>query len=220
MPIPTTFTALVKVALSCGYILTRHEDCHLIAIPWTETAAPAEDLIETMFGEGDHHAIGEPTKKLHGRKSWHIGLGRISRDEELSVDVSVMPRIATEKQRLSKRHTLATRNQGIYNDFVYNEFTLGALAHKYDLSTFHLSGILEQLRQRRQRSDSHAGIIRPGADPYKRRVKSSHGHEPGYILVYPPKDSRYRQGPEKDKPPVWNYREAQKEADRLNKETA
>lgn len=211
MPIPTTFEALVKVSVSCGYILTRHDDSHLIAIPWTEAACPDHELIEKFFGEGDHFVCGEASKKLHGRKVWHINLG-----DDLFVDVSVMPRIATEKQRQVKRQFLVARNQAMYEDYVQHNLSFEELSLKYDLSAFHIGGIIDQLRMARAREDANEKRIRPGPDPYKRRVKNKRGHEPGYVLVYPLKHPLMPAQVPHTTPPVWTYREAQKEADRLN----
>lgn len=214
MTIPTTFKALVKVALTSGYILTRHEDSHLIAIPWTEDALTGDDLVGAMFSEGDNysHIHGVPSKKLHGRKVWHVNLG-----DDLFVEVSVMPRIATDSQRLIKRRQMDARNAGIYSDFISSDFSLGELSHKYGLSTLHLNGILDQLRLRRQHADAKAGLIYPELDPHKRRMKNGRGYETGYVLKYPLR-GYIKAMLRPENMPVWGYRDAQKEADRLNKE--
>ena len=85
---------VVKVAREHGYALTVHgsmaRDFDFVAIPWTEEATPAEELVAaiikacgTIFRQGEEDA----TPKPHGRRAWQLHLcgGPY-------IDLSVMPR--------------------------------------------------------------------------------------------------------------------------------
>lgn len=209
MPIPNSFKILSQAAVSCGYILTQHDDSHLIAIPWTEAAGKSDDLIEKMFGSGDNYNWVEPTRRLHGRKDWHISLG-----EDVFIDVSVMPRIATEKQRQDKRQIMDSRDQDIYDDYILHDLSLLDLAQKYSLGVARVNGVIEQLRRRRQRQDAKKGLAHPEVDPYKRRMRTGNGRETGYILIYPPNQTP--QGYRNTTPPIGTYRDIQKQANEYN----
>jgi hypothetical protein len=88
-----------------GYAIGIHGsmrgDFDLIACPWTEDAAPAEDLIKAIAEHVRGFVVGrdgsvasqrgtvmpEATVKPHGRRTWNVCWGGIIR-----LDVSVMPR--------------------------------------------------------------------------------------------------------------------------------
>lgn len=87
-----------------GYALALHgsmgRDLDLVAIPWTDEAVAAEELVERIreLVDGfivDHpdHPETNPTHKPHGRLAWaiHVGAGAY-------IDLSVMPRIPTTEQ--------------------------------------------------------------------------------------------------------------------------
>lgn len=85
-----------------GYAVALHgsvaRDIDLVAIPWTESAASAHELVESvveaireanggvgwMEGDAFHALTGE--KKPHGRRAWSIYV------EGTYIDLSVMPR--------------------------------------------------------------------------------------------------------------------------------
>lgn len=92
-----------------GYAIAIHgsmtRDLDLLAVPWVEEAASAEELVQ-MIAENVHgFVIGdmsnksvdecrgkinkEPTLQPHGRKSWNICWGG-----KPFIDLSVMPRSA------------------------------------------------------------------------------------------------------------------------------
>lgn len=100
--------ALREAARLKGYALTAHgslaRDIDLVAIPWTEQAVPAQDLVEALLkevqeatkaagheegyigfeGDGSKNLVGE--KKPHGRRAWSIHV------DGTYIDLSVMPR--------------------------------------------------------------------------------------------------------------------------------
>lgn len=107
---------LVQAAREVGYALAPHgslaRDLDLVAVPWTEEAGSAEQLVMRLLSvsgghlvdgsrrtgqdaegkdvwETDHGDVGEP--KPHGRRAWTIHLGH----RGLYLDVSVMPRKPT-----------------------------------------------------------------------------------------------------------------------------
>lgn len=99
--------ALTEAAREVGYALAVHgsigRDLDLVAIPWTEGAESAEQLILRLIAKTAGHLcdggrkneageletvrgdVGEP--KPHGRRAWTIFVGN-----GLYLDVSVMPR--------------------------------------------------------------------------------------------------------------------------------
>ena len=93
------FPILSNAARECGYALALHgsmaRDLDLIAVPWTEQAVPASDLIQrliTACGGFLHkrEAVSGPELKPHGRLAWTINLGGGP-----WLDVSVTPRVAS-----------------------------------------------------------------------------------------------------------------------------
>lgn len=91
------YPILCEVARAHGYALTIHgtlnRDLDLVAIPWTDEAAPAEELIAAirtraqLFKFPDGHPILDGEAKPHGRTAWTIPLMG-----DTFVDLSVMPR--------------------------------------------------------------------------------------------------------------------------------
>lgn len=98
--------ALTRAAKSNGYALAVHgsmrRDLDLVAIPWTDEAAPAQEAVDAIIkASGGYllereikpaHPEGwpgtlDPAQKPHGRLTWSIHLGSGS-----YIDLSVMPR--------------------------------------------------------------------------------------------------------------------------------
>lgn len=92
------YPALCDLARQRGYALAIHgtvsRDFDLVAVPWTDQAVDAEELVTAIaerchaiydvFGTG----ITGGEVRPHGRRSWFILLGSGS-----GIDISVMPRI-------------------------------------------------------------------------------------------------------------------------------
>jgi len=93
------FTGLTDIARARGYALAAHgsmqNDMDLVAIPWTEEAVSAQELVDrlieylTIFAmcEGGVKVFG-PEQKPHGRIAWVLSMGYGAQ-----LDISVMPRI-------------------------------------------------------------------------------------------------------------------------------
>jgi hypothetical protein len=97
---------LTEVARQFGYAIGLHgsmsRDLDLIAVPWTEAAAPAETLVEAIrdavggFIRNDPPSDGNkydettrnPSEKPHGRRAWSIEFS----GHRFYIDLSVMPR--------------------------------------------------------------------------------------------------------------------------------
>lgn len=92
---------LRDVAGMYGYALAVHgsmaNDFDLVAVPWVETAVPAETLVEKLcevlggkkrlMNHGlDGEIYEQPADRPHGRKAWIIHLGGGPH-----IDISVMP---------------------------------------------------------------------------------------------------------------------------------
>lgn len=97
------FTGLSDVARKHGYALTAHgsmqTDMDVVAIPWTDEAVSAEELVEkyldylkvfSMLVEGEVKVFG-PEQKPHGRIAWMLSLGYGAQ-----LDISIMPRASAE----------------------------------------------------------------------------------------------------------------------------
>jgi hypothetical protein len=86
---------ITALAREYGYAIGLHgslqRDLDLIAVPWSEVAAPAEELVMAIARVvGGFMLEGERAMdKPHGRRAWIIHLGRA-----LYIDLSVMPREA------------------------------------------------------------------------------------------------------------------------------
>lgn len=98
--------ALIRVAKAKGYALAVHgsmrRDLDLVAVPWTDEAAPAVEVAEAIIRASggflserpakEVHPEGwpgtrDPAQKPHGRLAWSIHLGGGP-----YIDLSVMPR--------------------------------------------------------------------------------------------------------------------------------
>lgn len=91
---------ILPIARSLGYAIAVHgsvsRDLDLIAVPWTEDAKPAEELVEairkTFDGWIGGASVGHPYgDKPHGRRAWSIMLGG-----HAFVDLSIVPVIEKE----------------------------------------------------------------------------------------------------------------------------
>jgi hypothetical protein len=93
---------LTRVARQLGYTLAVHgsltRDLDLIAVPWVEEAAPANDLAFALIkasggflverpASETHAGVRDPMQKPHNRLAWSIHLGGGP-----YIDLSVMPR--------------------------------------------------------------------------------------------------------------------------------
>jgi hypothetical protein len=93
------YHGLCDTARAHGYALAIHgsvvSDLDLVAIPWTDAAAPAEVVVEALR-KHIGHVTTVPAQlktegaeaKPHGRQAWNLYM-----DHGAKVDLSVMPRI-------------------------------------------------------------------------------------------------------------------------------
>jgi hypothetical protein len=87
---------LLPVARRLGYAIALHgsfqRDLDVVAIPWTDEAVPAEELVEALrvevHGWLQRDQDPNPTVKPHGRLAWSIH----TEDGVGYIDLSVMPR--------------------------------------------------------------------------------------------------------------------------------
>jgi hypothetical protein len=92
---------IVKQAAKIGYTIAVHgslqRDLDLIAVPWTDDAVAAEDLVEMVkSAAGGYCPDGEfsgPFAKPNGRRVWTIQLGA-----SCYIDLSVMPTQKIDKE--------------------------------------------------------------------------------------------------------------------------
>lgn len=79
-------------AARLGYAIALHgsmaRDLDLVAIPWSEGAAAAEDVVALAVEISGGYVLGEPGAKPHGRRAWTIALGA-----GLFIDLSIVPRL-------------------------------------------------------------------------------------------------------------------------------
>lgn len=107
IPYAFVYPILTELAREKGYALALHgsmqSDLDVAAIPWTEDACSAHELMEHLsrqiwvfhycdsevmeFSREAKWQITEPTQKPHGRLAWTIPL-----KNGLVIDLSVMPR--------------------------------------------------------------------------------------------------------------------------------
>lgn len=100
LPLPVGYVFVwlraVQVARNHGYAIGLHgsmnRDLDMIAVPWTEEASPAEDLVEAIRVDLSGELLREPNgaitvEKPHGRRAWGIRLPH----SHAYVDLSVMP---------------------------------------------------------------------------------------------------------------------------------
>jgi hypothetical protein len=103
---------LTTVARIYGYAIGLHgsmnRDLDLIAVPWTESAAPAETLVEAIRDAVDgsirndpptqgnkyDQQVSNPNDKPHGRRAWSIYFS----GRRFYIDLSVMPRIVRPRE--------------------------------------------------------------------------------------------------------------------------
>lgn len=103
---------IATIARQHGYAIGLHgsmaRDLDLIAVPWTEAAAPAEVLVEAIRDcvdgsirndppiEGNRYdqTTENPGDKPHGRRAWTIHFS----GRRFYIDLSVMPRIVRPRQ--------------------------------------------------------------------------------------------------------------------------
>lgn len=105
------YPILCEVARSYGYALTIHGTCNrdldLVAIPWTDEAAPTEELVAAirdraqLFKFPPGHNILDASAKPHGRLAYTIPLMG-----ETFVDLSVMPRKALLNETNNQGETI------------------------------------------------------------------------------------------------------------------
>jgi len=89
-----------------GYAIAIHgtmgRDLDLLAVPWTEDAADALELVKVISDAVGGYVVGDsvdecghvsdhPTKQPHGRMSWNICWGG-----RAFIDLSIMPRKSRE----------------------------------------------------------------------------------------------------------------------------
>lgn len=104
VPYAFVYPILAELAREKGYSLALHgsmqSDVDVVAIPWTEGACSARELLEHLSRQlgifqycdgvadfGTVPEIGQPEQKPHGRVAWLIPL-----KAGLVIDISVMPR--------------------------------------------------------------------------------------------------------------------------------
>jgi hypothetical protein len=93
---------LVRVSKANGYALSVHgslqRDLDLIAVPWTDEATSAAELVAAIIQASggflvdrphSHAGVRDPTQKPHNRLEWSIHLGGGP-----YIDLSVTPRCA------------------------------------------------------------------------------------------------------------------------------
>lgn len=98
-------------ARELGYALAVHgsltRDVDIVAVPWTDDAAPAELLVDAVVRavDGSQHTDPDPGKERpHGRRSWSIVLPGFG---NTYLDVSVMPRedpFLADRLKATQRH--------------------------------------------------------------------------------------------------------------------
>jgi hypothetical protein len=94
---PVTYAAiypwLVTIGREHGYAIALHgslvKDMDVIAIPWTDEASSAEDLVEAIITATgvEVREESDPAEKPHGRLVWTMHLASAS-----YIDFGVMPR--------------------------------------------------------------------------------------------------------------------------------
>jgi hypothetical protein len=96
------YPRLCEVVRPLGYALTLHgsmnRDLDLVAIPWTDEAAPPEKVVEVITEkiEGFTGWDNKPGKKKpHGRRCWLIWFKGVDLPQGggACIDLSIMPRV-------------------------------------------------------------------------------------------------------------------------------
>lgn len=89
--------SIVQLARERGYAIAVHgslaRDFDFVAVPWTEDACSAEELVEAVVQltggfVNEHDEDPFPRRKPHGRLAWSIHLGGGP-----YIDLSIMPRL-------------------------------------------------------------------------------------------------------------------------------
>lgn len=96
---PVTYAALypslVAVGREHGYAVALHgslrKDMDVIAIPWTEEASSAEDLVDAVVESTKGSVLGDVTAMPHGRLVWTINLA-----SGAYIDFGVIARLRAE----------------------------------------------------------------------------------------------------------------------------
>jgi hypothetical protein len=105
VPYAFVYPILAELAREKGYSLALHgsmqSDVDVVAIPWTEDACSARELLEHLSKQlgifqyvdevadyGTVPDISSPEQKPHGRVAWVIPL-----QAGMVIDISVMPRV-------------------------------------------------------------------------------------------------------------------------------
>ena len=86
------FRLIWKVARECGYAVGLHgsmkRDCDLIAVPWTDEAVIAFELIDRLCAALNATVVGPVAGKPHGRLGWNLQVDGYVK----VIDISVVPR--------------------------------------------------------------------------------------------------------------------------------
>lgn len=86
------FRLIWKVARECGYAVGLHgsmkRDCDMIAVPWTDEAVLAFDLIDHLCTALNAKVVGPVAGKPHGRLGWNLQVDGYVK----VIDISVVPR--------------------------------------------------------------------------------------------------------------------------------
>lgn len=86
------FRLIWKIARECGYAVGLHgsmkRDCDLIAVPWTDEAVLAFDLIYRLCEALHAQVLGPVAGKPHGRLGWILQVDGYVK----VIDISVVPR--------------------------------------------------------------------------------------------------------------------------------
>lgn len=109
------FTQARCIAWSYGYACAMNgsftRDLDLLLVPWTDMAPEPLPLINMIADSCDLKFIGgdkAPTPKPHGRMCWSLVFPGF--DDRRWVDISVMPRIISPKEKVVWKNTLEKRD--------------------------------------------------------------------------------------------------------------
>lgn len=85
------YPELAKIFQRRGYALavhgSLHRDLDLIAVPWAEKVSEPNEVLKEIAEHYVFRAIGEPTKKHHGRVAYFFSIGF----GECAIDLSFFP---------------------------------------------------------------------------------------------------------------------------------
>lgn len=193
------FPILAEKAREHGYALALHgsfnRDFDIVAIPWTDKAIPAAELIkqlhdsitflkiDVMLDDRTENnpmfrgRIDGPEQKPHGRIAWNIHLGGGK-----ALDISVMPRIATQEQRMAKREVQRFRDAEIYRHYIYCKMSYVEVGVKFQLSEGRVKEIVQAQFTLRRKRDSAKGIHYVIQHPHGERLENG---RTGYVVAGP-----------------------------------